>query len=124
MLYLSTGSKWKYDVTEFPKIDLENLSISKQLDILYDWVDNKFLSGEFDVVNEFISRLRPHAMSVGLIVATLTITKTAYELGKLPAYKDFWHRFYTTSEHMVDWNSFLRGLEPVGYIQFIPELSW
>jgi len=62
--------------------------IGKGLDIIYDYMDERLISGEFDLINTYLSSLDIKNATLHLLLAILTITLPAKH--ELPYRKEFY----------------------------------
>lgn len=86
--------------------------VDKAIDILFEYVDDLLLAGEFAEVDEFLQAARMSELSKTLIVATLSITLAAKD--KLHSREGFYYQALNhlhTYFHPTEISSLLKGLK-------------
>lgn len=57
--------------------DVDQDAVDKGIDVLFNHIDDAFLAGEFEYVNNILEQLDLERLCISLVLAVLTITKAA-----------------------------------------------
>lgn len=101
------------------KAEFENKSEEKQLDMIYDCVDDLCLRGQFEQVDQICEHFEPTYHSTAIGIGLMTIASAAMREGELN--EGIWRAFYHRMKHSLierkrNWKALLKGF-PTGYLK-------